>query len=288
MDQSTQNDLSEVLGFKSTSSLGKYLGFPIKHKGHQQDFDFILDQMQSKLAGWKDNLLSIASRIVLTQSVTSTIPSYVIQATALPPKILKGVDRLSRNFIWGLSETKKKVHLIGLNKVTKAKEKGGLGIQAAKPKNIAILAKLNWRFHTEKSSLWVRVLSNKYCGQRERPRSLMTLPSCSLTWAGLKKGEATFLNGSKWIAGRNSCLSLWFDKWLNNGTLRSLISGPLNKGEENLNLKEVTSFYGWNWEGLYFVFPKPLLLEMKATLFLFLIRGMTGSPGTHPQMMILN
>lgn len=62
----------------------------------------------------------------------------------------------------GFSDTKKKAHLIGWNKVIKAKEEGGLGIQATKPKNIALLAKLNWRFRTEKSSLLERVLTNKY------------------------------------------------------------------------------------------------------------------------------
>lgn len=177
VDQSMRNDLCDVLGFKSTPSLRKYLGFPIKHKGAQQDFKFILDCIQSKLAGWKANLLSLAGRIILTKSVTSIIPNYMMQCVALPPKI----DKLNRNFIWGSSENKKKIHLIGCNKITKAKEEGGLGIQAAKPKNTAILAKLNWRFHSEKSSLWVRVLTNKYRGQRRIPRSATTFSLCSST-----------------------------------------------------------------------------------------------------------
>lgn len=52
-----------------------------------------------------------------------------------------------------------------------------------------------------------------------------------------------------------------------------MISGLLNKGEENLKLKDVTSFYGWNWEGLSFDFPNSLLLEMKATPFPFSNQG---------------
>ena len=134
----------DILGFKPTTSLGMYLGFPIKHKGTRQDYGFILDRTKSKMAGWKSNLLSLAGRIMLTQSVTSTIPSYVMQQTALPPKILQGIDKLNRNFLWGTSESRKKVHLIGWNKITKAKEEGGLSIHAAKPKNTALLAKLNW------------------------------------------------------------------------------------------------------------------------------------------------
>lgn len=101
------------------------------------------------MAGWKSNLLSLVGRIVLTQSVTSTIPSYAMQYTALPQKIIQGIDKLNKNFIWGTSESRKKVHLIGWNKITKAKEEGGLGIHAAKPKNTTLLTKLNWKFHTE-------------------------------------------------------------------------------------------------------------------------------------------
>ena len=91
MDQNSREKLSEVLGFRSTPTLGKYLGFPIKHKGSPQDFGFIIDQIQSKLAGWKANLLSFVGRTMLTQSVTSTIPNYTMQCVTLPPKILKGV-----------------------------------------------------------------------------------------------------------------------------------------------------------------------------------------------------
>lgn len=237
------------------------------------------------MAGWKFNILSLTGRIVLTQSVTSTIPGYVMQCTALPPNILQWIDKLNRNFLWGNSETRKKVHLIGWNKITKAKEDGGLGIHVAKQKNTTLLAKLNWRFHTEKSSLWVRVLFNKYRGQRGRFRNLACPPTSSPAWIGLKKGEATFLNGSKWIAGRNNSLFLWFDKWMNKDTLRSQIEGPLNKGEENLTLRDMSNYLGWNWESLSFAFPKSLALPL---LSLSLIKERICYPGIHLLMEILS
>ena len=107
-----RTELCEILGFRSTPSLGKYLGFPIKHLGTPQDFGHIIDRIKSKLAGWKANLLSFAGRVVLTQSMTSTIPNYTMQCIALPAKIHLGIDRLSRNFLWGSSENKKKLHLL--------------------------------------------------------------------------------------------------------------------------------------------------------------------------------
>ena len=47
--------------------------------------------------------------------------------------------------------------------------------------------------------------------------------------------------------------------------MRSLISGPLNKGEENLKVMDIASFLGWKWEGLSFDLPALILLEIKAT-----------------------
>ena len=38
-------DLCDVLGFRSTPTLGKYLGFPIKHNATPQDFGFIIDRV---------------------------------------------------------------------------------------------------------------------------------------------------------------------------------------------------------------------------------------------------
>ena len=146
----------DTLGFASTPNLGKYLGIPIKHPGAtSQDYNFILDRVKNKLAGWKANLLSLAGRAVLIQASSSTIPAYVMQCSLLPNRILEGIDRVNRNFLWGSTESVRKVHWVGWGKVTQPKSEGGLGLQSAKGRNTALLTKLNWRFHTEEESLWV-------------------------------------------------------------------------------------------------------------------------------------
>ena len=96
-------------------------------------------------------------------------------------------------------------------KITKPKNKGGLGLQASKEKNVTLLAKLNWRLYKEKCSLWAQVLHHKYA---HRKNIFPKFKSCSNTWIGIKKGEAVFKNGIKWIAWKDSQLSFWFDKWL--------------------------------------------------------------------------
>ena len=43
--------------------LGRYLGFPIKHHGgSNQDFNFILDKVKKKLAGWLEGELIVLGK----------------------------------------------------------------------------------------------------------------------------------------------------------------------------------------------------------------------------------
>lgn len=109
----------------------------------QLDYNFVLDKVKKKLASWKANLLSMARRAVLFQASSSTIPAYVMQSSMLPSKVLERIDRVNRNFLWGSSESSKKMHWVGWRKVARPKEDGGLGLQTAKGRNIALLAKLN-------------------------------------------------------------------------------------------------------------------------------------------------
>ena len=98
--QEERDEMCEVLGISSTPNLGKYLGFPLKHpRSSSHDFDFVLERVQTKLQGWKASLPSMAGRVVLTQSVTSAVPSYLMQGCFLPSRVLNGLDRLNQNFI---------------------------------------------------------------------------------------------------------------------------------------------------------------------------------------------
>ncbi|KAL0016452.1 hypothetical protein SO802_003521 [Lithocarpus litseifolius] len=145
VDRDKRESFSDILGIQSTPNLGRYLGIPIKAKDHPIKI--------LTLSGLKANMLSLARRSVLVQASSSTIPNYVMHCTHLPSKILDGIGRVNRNFLWGTSEQAKKVHWVGWDKITRPKEEGGLGLQSARGRNIALLSKLNWRFHMESESL---------------------------------------------------------------------------------------------------------------------------------------
>ena len=91
------------LGFFSTNSLGKYLGFPIMHKNRSHsEFNFLMEKVQERLAGWKTRLFSPASRLVLIKAAMTPMPEYIMQCAIISAKVCNVVDKLCRDFLWGL------------------------------------------------------------------------------------------------------------------------------------------------------------------------------------------
>ena len=103
------------------------------------------------------------------------------------------------------------MHWVNWEKVITPKELGGLGIQSAKGRNTALLAKLNWRFYSKSDEPWVKVLKLKY-GTRQHInfRNESKFPGSNI-WRSLKKGKQVFKEGMKWILGKESQLDFWSD-----------------------------------------------------------------------------
>ena len=130
-------------GIGETHNLEKYPRFPIIHKGRRRnEFQFVVERIQAKLVGWKSKCLSLTGRLVLIKAAVSSILEYDMQCYKLSAKVCEDVNKLTRDFLWGPTAEKKKLHLVGWNKVTNLIDMGGLGIFEMKAKNSTILAKL--------------------------------------------------------------------------------------------------------------------------------------------------
>jgi len=68
-----------------------------------------------------------------------------MQYFKLPQKILYFINKIQRDFIWGSSHRKKKIHYLSWKTITTPKHLGGLGLHDATSKNKSILSELAWR-----------------------------------------------------------------------------------------------------------------------------------------------
>lgn len=77
-----------LLKISSCTNFGKYLGYPIFNKKlANYDFQFIIYNIQVRIAGWKTKMINIAGRIVLVELTLNNIHSYVMKYIKLPYKI---------------------------------------------------------------------------------------------------------------------------------------------------------------------------------------------------------
>uniref|UniRef100_A0A2N9J763 CCHC-type domain-containing protein n=1 Tax=Fagus sylvatica TaxID=28930 RepID=A0A2N9J763_FAGSY len=191
------------------------------------------------LLAWKGKLLSSAGRVVLVQSITSAIHAYYMQNVALPSKICTKLDKINRDFLWGSTVEKKKMHMVSWDKVCRPRNLGGLGLYATKSRNIALLAKLNWRVMEESDSLWAKTLVSKYYPNGIMDEKLVTRRSGSNNWKGLKIGHEVFRRGIWWVVNNGPDVSFWHDLWVGDRTLRSLVHGPLSPLEDSFRVCDV-------------------------------------------------
>ncbi|KAK2418964.1 hypothetical protein QL285_041110 [Trifolium repens] len=75
-----------------------------------------------------------------------------------PNKVIKKLTSIQRDFLWGSSQTQKKVVWISWNSVCKTKIAGGLGVKNLDLFNIALLAKWKWRCLCENDAFGIRFL----------------------------------------------------------------------------------------------------------------------------------
>lgn len=185
--------ISEKFGIPTTYDLGHYLGMPLIHSWVTTGtYNHLIDKMRHKLASWKGKLMSRASRNILIQSVTSTIPYYSMQTTLLPTSIVARMEQLNRAFYWGEFEGERKMHSGAWPITCRSKTTGGTRLKRLRQMNLALLAKLLWRLILDEDVLCVKVLKSKYgCPMRTSP----SRQSTTYTWRSILAAIPTVLMG---------------------------------------------------------------------------------------------
>lgn len=76
---------------------------------------------------------------MLVKSVMAAVLNHVMQGATLPSHLCDKIEKINRDFLWGSTLERKKLHLLSWSKIIRPKEEGGLSIQATRAKNIALL-----------------------------------------------------------------------------------------------------------------------------------------------------
>ena len=156
-------EIIEALGVSEVKEYEKYLGLPaVVGRNKKVSLNFIKERVWNKLQGWKEKLLSQASREVLLKAVVQAIPSFAMGCFKLPSRLLNDIEMMIRKFWWGQRGNQRKIHWKNWETLCKPKALGGMGFKDLEKFNEAMLAKQVWRLLVNPSSLFFWVFSAKY------------------------------------------------------------------------------------------------------------------------------
>lgn len=90
---------------------------------------------------WQGKLLSIGGRLILINSMLTSLPLYMMPFYKLPAEVRKRMDFFRSRFLWQSDQGVREYHLVGWPMVCLPKDQGGLGMLDLKTINIALLGK---------------------------------------------------------------------------------------------------------------------------------------------------
>ncbi|GKA11850.1 hypothetical protein Tco_0691396 [Tanacetum coccineum] len=103
-------------------------------------------------------MLSIGGRLTLVKSVLGYMPIFRMSMFKVPSGILRTLESICCQFFNGHDVSRKKASWVQWNKVLAPKDKGGLGVSSLYALNRGLMFKWVWRFLTQDTSLWARVI----------------------------------------------------------------------------------------------------------------------------------
>lgn len=120
------------------------------------------ERFEKKLTSWKGKLLSYGGRLVLINSVLTSMPMFLLSFFEISVGVRKRLDFYRSRFFWQSDEIKRKYKLSRWDIVCRPKEQGGLGIENLEVKNKCLLSKWLYKLSVETQGMWIQILRNKY------------------------------------------------------------------------------------------------------------------------------
>ncbi|GAU51235.1 hypothetical protein TSUD_412370 [Trifolium subterraneum] len=199
---------------KTVDTHSKYLGLPVAFgRSKKVIFSLAIDRVWKKLKGWKENFLSRAGKELLIKAVAQAVPNYIMSCYKLPDGTCQEIEAMLAKFWWGSKEDKRKTHWMSWERLSRTKQKGGMGFRGFKEFNKALLGKHCWRLMQEKDSLLERVFKSRYYPRNSFLEATVGYQP-SYAWRNILSAKEVVEKGARWRIGNGLKVKIWKDSWL--------------------------------------------------------------------------
>ncbi|XP_058009480.1 uncharacterized mitochondrial protein AtMg00310-like [Hevea brasiliensis] len=125
-------------------------------------FATIIEKIENKLVGWKEQLLSQGGKEILIKVAMMAIPIFAMSCFKLPLSLCHQINTLVANFWLGNKVDEGKQYWVAWDKVCTLKLKGGIGFKNLESFNYVLLVKQGWKILSNPDSLSSKVLKGCY------------------------------------------------------------------------------------------------------------------------------
>jgi hypothetical protein len=94
-----------------------------------KDWEIIEERNEKKLSSWKGKYLSVSGRLVLINSVLTSLLMFMLSFFEVPKGVLNRIDYFRSRFFWQQDNQKKKYRLTKRSIMCQPRDQGGLDIQ---------------------------------------------------------------------------------------------------------------------------------------------------------------
>ncbi|GLT87533.1 hypothetical protein SLE2022_056120 [Rubroshorea leprosula] len=281
-----KNDM-EIFANKLNCAIGqtpfKYLGVLVgSNPKRLSTWTPMIDTMRKRLSNWKRDTLSFGGRIILLNSVFSSIPVYYFSTLKAPKQVILSLTKIQRNFFGaGGSEGSRKMAWVKWENICKRKIEGGLGVRELQKFNIALLGRWRWRLLEEKVALWKQILEVKYRMDRRKAwEGSKWEGSCSTWWRNLWELDSVMGVKEGWFQERvvkkideGKDMLFWHEKWVGDKPLKEKFNRLFSLSrEKDACIADMGQWnngewmWTWRWTRNLFVWEINLLQELCSML----------------------
>jgi hypothetical protein len=206
---------AENFGCAVSSFPQTYLGLPLStHKLRLANFAPIILKSDMRLSGWRGRSLSIGGRLLLVNSVLTSMLAHAMNAGLLPAGVIEAIDKRRRAFLWTGEETCNGGQCkVAWTDVCAPKKQGGLGVISLPAQNSALLGKFLSKLHSASDAPWVAWFRRSYGWTDNHDMGDRHSLDTSI-WKDILAGLSTFRLISKVSVGDGNSTSFWLDLWL--------------------------------------------------------------------------